>query len=202
MKSTKEKILDTLLIRPNSSIQDMAAAIGINGISVRHHLINLEADGLVESEQRRNGVGRPKFIYRLTLKGVEKFPTNYLRLLDHLMGAMKDLGKDGDLDVIFTRIGHSLASRIKLNADAANLDDQLQELSCQLSPDGFKLSWETDGDRVMLHNHSCPYYQIGMNYPEICEIDRVLFSTTLKRELTHEACILTGDQQCTYIIKV
>ena len=44
MKSTKDKILQTLLRKPKITINELAEAVGINPISVRHHLTNL-ADG-------------------------------------------------------------------------------------------------------------------------------------------------------------
>jgi DeoR family transcriptional regulator, suf operon transcriptional repressor len=55
MKSTKDRILQTLLRKPKIAINDIAEAVGINPISVRHHLTNLQMEGLIE--QRRNGTG-------------------------------------------------------------------------------------------------------------------------------------------------
>ena len=77
MKSTREKILRTLLAFPGSTIIDLAEAVGINGISIRHHLTSLEADGLVTSSEERHGVGRPHLVYTLTDKGIEQFPTSW-----------------------------------------------------------------------------------------------------------------------------
>jgi DeoR family transcriptional regulator, suf operon transcriptional repressor len=48
MKSTKDRILQTLLRKPKIAINDIAEAVGINPISVRHHLTNLQMEGLVE----------------------------------------------------------------------------------------------------------------------------------------------------------
>ncbi len=65
MTSTRERVLQTLLTSPRSAINDLALAVGINGISVRHHLTNLQADGLVTYEEERHGVGRPLMVYLL-----------------------------------------------------------------------------------------------------------------------------------------
>jgi len=51
MKSTSERILLNLLNRPRSSINEMAGVVGINAISVRHHLTSLEAEDLVSSDE-------------------------------------------------------------------------------------------------------------------------------------------------------
>jgi len=73
MKSTKEKVLQTLADNPRSNITEIADAIGINPISVRHHLTNLQADNLIASEEERHGVGRPRLVYFLLMKGSKNF---------------------------------------------------------------------------------------------------------------------------------
>src|SRR5664279_2793108 len=90
MKSTRDRIMQTLLRQPRTTINQLAVAVGINPISVRHHLTNLQVEGLVATEEERHGVGRPRLVYYLTEAGLEKFPTRYLRLTNHLLSQMKD----------------------------------------------------------------------------------------------------------------
>jgi predicted ArsR family transcriptional regulator len=78
MKSTRDRILQTSPCSAN--ITELAEAVGINPISVRHHLSSLQVEGLLSSEEERHGVGRPRLVYMLTEAGMEKFPTRYLRL--------------------------------------------------------------------------------------------------------------------------
>ena len=66
MSSTRDRILQTLLRQPRRTINDLAEAVGINPISVRHHLTSLQVEGLVTSEEERHGVGRPRLLYALT----------------------------------------------------------------------------------------------------------------------------------------
>ncbi len=56
--NTREKVMRTLLTRPRITINELAENVGINPISVRHHISSLAAEGLVESEEERHGVGR------------------------------------------------------------------------------------------------------------------------------------------------
>ena len=44
MKSTRDRILQSLLRKPRSTINELAEAVGINPISVRHHLTNLQME--------------------------------------------------------------------------------------------------------------------------------------------------------------
>src|SRR5574342_1238864 len=90
MKSTKDKILQTLLRKPKITINELADAVGINPISVRHHLTNLQMEGLIAADEERHGVGRLRLVYSLTDDGMERFPTKYLRLTTRLLAQMKE----------------------------------------------------------------------------------------------------------------
>jgi predicted ArsR family transcriptional regulator len=76
--------------KPHSTINDLAKAVSINSISVRHHLTSLLLDGLVQSEEERHGVGRPRLVYSLSQKGLERFPTRYFELTSRLLDQMKE----------------------------------------------------------------------------------------------------------------
>ena len=80
MSGTREKVLRTLLTHPRSTINELAEAVGISPISVRHHITSLQAENLVASEDEIHGVGRPRQVFSLTEAGVEQFPTRYIRL--------------------------------------------------------------------------------------------------------------------------
>src|SRR5512140_2845152 len=111
MKSTRERILQTLLNHPRSTINELADAVGINAISVRHHLTSLQADGLVVYEEERHGVGRPRLVYFLTEQGLERFPTNYLRLTTRLLDELKESLPEPMVSKLFANMANDLAAR-------------------------------------------------------------------------------------------
>ena len=71
---------------------DLAAALGYSLNAVRHHLKELEAEGVVGFDRTSKGVGAPAHTYRLTPKGHSLFPDRYERtltdLLDHLVACL------------------------------------------------------------------------------------------------------------------
>ena len=89
-KSTRERVLYILLKQYRCTINDLAGAVDINPISVRHHITKLEAEGLVSSEEERHGVGRPRRVYFLTEEGREKFPTRNMQHTTRLLQQLKD----------------------------------------------------------------------------------------------------------------
>jgi len=202
MKSTRDKILNTLLTQRQATIKQLSEVVGINGISVRHHLINLQAEGLVTAEEQRHGVGRPAFVYRLTEKGMEKFPTNYLKLTNYLLAELEESLSPEELEATFKRIGKKQAEE-STNIDKNQpIETQLEQLANQLASDRFMLSWKKEGDSIILQSDNCPYLHVGKEHPEICKIDETLFSEALGREVQLETCMLRGDSRCTYKINL
>jgi DeoR family transcriptional regulator, suf operon transcriptional repressor len=201
MKSTREKIIHTLLVHPQSTIFEIASAVGINTISVRHHLSSLQADGLVVDEEERHGVGRPRLVYSLSEKGMEGFPTNYLRLTNRLLDQLKGALPESVVTGIFTKMGIELGEMYLQKAkNITNLEERLNFVQELLELEGFTGSWEKYEHSYQIHENSCPYFHIGQSHPEVCTVDKALISTILNTPVKKINCILKGDAQCTYLI--
>lgn len=202
MKSTRERILQTLLNNPNSTISDLADAVDINTISVRHHLTNLQAEGLILAKEERHGVGRPRLIYTLTESGVERFPTRYLNLTNRLLTQLKSHLSKKEIEKIFVQIAQDLAQEQNLKTQNMSVEDKLDFIKDSLSDEGFVIEWKKEGDDYTIDEVTCPFYHVSQNHPEVCTIDQALFSKILSVPVQKVRCVLKGDNQCSYIFNV
>jgi len=200
MKSTKDKILQTLLRQPKTTINDIAEAVGINPISVRHHLTNLQMEGLVLADEERHGVGRPRLVYSLTEDGMEKFPTKYLRLTTRLLSQMKDSMPAPAVAKIFSQIAEEMANEYSEQMKGLSMEERLDFVKEMLAQEGFTVEWEKIGTDYQIHEISCPYYQIGIAHPEVCTVDQTLISKMLALPASKVQCILDGGAHCTYVV--
>jgi predicted ArsR family transcriptional regulator len=200
MKSTRDRILQTLVSEPRSTITDLAEAVGINAISVRHHLSSLEAEGLISADEERHGVGRPRLIYFLTEKGLERFPTHYFRLTNRLLDQIKDSLPEQTVQKLFVQMANDLASKYVSRTQNMNTEQKLDLIKEVLSQEGFVIEWEKTGDHYQIHEVTCPYYHIGQSHPEVCAVDQTLISTMLSIPAEKINCVLHGDALCTYLI--
>lgn len=201
MKSTRDKILQTLLKKPKSTINDLAEAVGINPISVRHHLTNLQMEGLVESQEERHGVGRPRLVYLLTNDGMERFPTRYLRLTTRLITQMKESMPGPMISKLFGQIADDLVSEYAHDIKGLSMEARLDFVKELLAQEGFTVDWEKKGGQYHIHEISCPYYQIGVAHPEVCTVDQTLISKMLALPVNKVQCILNGAAHCTYVVQ-
>jgi predicted ArsR family transcriptional regulator len=201
MKSTRDRILQTILHKPRRTINELAEAVGINPISVRHHLTNLQVEGLVAAEEERHGVGRPRLVYFLTEDGMEKFPTRYLRLTTRLLAQMKETMPAPVVSKLFSQIADDMASDYTDQVQGLGMEERLDFLKTLLAEEGFTVEWEKKGDQYQIHEISCPYYQIGINHPEVCTVDQALISKMLALPAEKVQCILNGGAHCTYVVQ-
>ena len=201
MKSTRDRILQTLLRHPRSTINELADAVGINPISVRHHLTNLQVEGLVTAEEERHGVGRPRLVYFLTEDGLEKFPTRYLRLTTRLLTQMKEKLPQPMIGDFFREVALNLASEHEQQLKGLSVEERLDALGDLLAEEGFVVEWERIGDEYHIHEITCPYLQVGQNHPEVCMVDQILISKMLAVPAEKIQCILSGAKHCTYVVQ-
>ena len=200
MKSTREKIMRELLAFPGSTINDLAEAVGINGISIRHHLTALEAEGLITSSEERHGVGRPRFIYQLSESGVESFPTSFFKFTKRLLTSLKNKFSSDEINTILSDIGSRIAASYEDELDGKPFGERITMLPLILSKEGFMVKMEEHDGEYLLKSFSCPYHKIGLDHPEICLMDHQLITQLVSKPVHVVSCIFSGDDHCSYRI--
>jgi len=199
-KSTRDKVLQTLLSRQRCTINELAEAVDINPISVRHHIARLEAEGLVTSEEERHGVGRPRRLYFLTEQGLERFPSRYMKLTIRLLEQLKGSMPEPMINRLFTQMAQDMAAEYQADAKHLSIEQRLDLVAGMLSGEGFTVEWEKQGEQYLIREISCPYYHVGQSHPEVCSMDQTLISTVLDIPAEKVKCVLNGDAHCSYLI--
>lgn len=201
-KNTRERVLKTLLKNHRCTINELAEAVNINPISVRHHISRLQAEGLVGSEEERHGVGRPRQVYFLTEAGLEQFPTRYMRLTIRLLEQMKEHLPSAIVANLFAQMAADLVREYAQTAKLQGLttEQRLNLIKDLLKDEGFDIEWEKIGGQILIREVSCPYLHVGQTHPEVCWIDQTLISSVLDLPTEKVKCVLDGDSYCTYVV--
>ena len=199
-KTTREKVLYTILTKQQCTINELADEVDINPISVRHHITKLQAEGLVASEEERHGVGRPRRLYFLTERGLEQFPSRYLRLTLRLLEQLKGSMPEPMVNELFSQMAKDIATDFNAKTDSMSMEEKLDTVTSLLNQEGFTVEWEKEEDKYLIREVSCPYFHIGQNHPEVCAVDQTLISTVLDVPTEKVKCLLNGDAHCTYVV--
>lgn len=202
MTSTRERVLNTLLTRPRCTIIELAESVGINPISVRHHIAKLEADGLVDSDEELHGVGRPRRVYFLTENGIERFPTRYMQLTIRLLEKLKETLPEQAIKQLFATMAEGLVEDYTSDGqtDGLSMEERLKLMQKMLTNEGFNVEWEMKGENYHIREVNCPYLHVTQSHPEVCSVDQTLISAFLDVPAEKVACVLHGDAHCTYVV--
>ena len=201
--NTRNRVLRSLLLNQKRTVNELAEAVDINPISVRHHVTKLEAEGLIVSEEERHGVGRPRLVFSLTPKGMEQFPQRYLQLTLRLLEQMKSHFPENVLSNIFKEVAEGIADDLThdINLEDLDLKERLELLQEVLTSEGFMVDLQEEEGNFYIVEASCPYHHVGEDYPEICVMDQELIAHFVSSTPKRVECILDGDKQCKYLIR-
>jgi DeoR family suf operon transcriptional repressor len=159
-------------------------------------------EGLVEGQEERHGVGRPRLVYVLTDEGMEHFPTRYMKLTSRLLAQMKETMPGPVVATLFNQIAEDLAGEYTEDMKNLGMEERLDFVKNMLAQEGFTVEWEKKGNgQYQIHEISCPYYQIGIAHPEVCAVDQTLISKMLALPANKVQCILDGGAHCTYVVQ-
>lgn len=199
---TREVILRTLRANGRCTVKELAEAAGISPVSVRHHLSTLLADSLIQSEEVRHGVGRPLHVFSLTEEAHELFPTRYFRLTNRLLGEIKENLTDEAFQHVLSGVANAMAETYASQLEGLPLEQRLRRLVELLDEEGFSADVERRGGELMIRELSCPYFQVGMQHPEVCTIDQTFIAKALSLPVERVHCVLDGDAHCAFSVQV
>jgi len=200
MMSTRERMLHAIKARGKATIAQLAAALGITPVSVRHHLSSLHGEGLVQSAEVRHGVGRPHLAYSLTDAAQERFPARYVRLSERLLDELKTSLPPGTIEMIFGHMAEGMVAQYASRLEGKSLEEKMGLLIELLGAEGFMAEWNRMGETIWLTEYSCPYLRIGQRHPEVCAIDQTVIQQVLDATVEKTTCVLDGAERCVYVI--
>jgi len=201
MNKTRDRILEILLKRQRSTINELADLVEINPISVRHHISKLEAQGKVTSEEEIHGVGRPRRVYFLTNQGMEQFPHRYLTLSIRLLEQLKETLPSATVKKLFKEIATEMVNDHTAQLDLSKLDlsERVAIISQLLQNEGFTIEVDVQDQGYQIKETSCPYMHVGAEHPEICLVDETIIERVLAVDIQKTHCVLDGDPYCAYL---
>ncbi len=201
IQDTRWDILRQLRERGQTSVQELSKALGISPVSIHYHLNVLQREGLVDTQPVRRNVGRPHNVYSLRDSARELFPQSYHRLADRLLDELKTRLSESEISDLFTRIANEIAAEHAAALEGKTLDEKVKTLVEMLGEEGFLARIEQVGGQLRLTQYGCPYYYVVERHPEVCQLDLNLIRATLQTDVERAACVLQGDDVCTFVVE-
>jgi len=201
---TRTRLLNALKASGPQTARDLSLRLEVTPVAVRQHLDGLLAEDLVEFDDRKGSVGRPKRVWSLSPKGHGSFPDNHAGLVTGLLSGMKALyGQEGVDRLIAHRQETARKAYSKELKAAASLGERLEILAELRSREGYMASVEEeDGGYLLIESH-CSICAAATACEGFCRSEMSLFQDLLGPEvtLTRAEHLLSGGRRCVYRIR-
>jgi DeoR family transcriptional regulator, suf operon transcriptional repressor len=205
-KGQRGAVLTQLKRSQPLTARELAVRLGVSLNAARHHLKELEVEGLVSYQREHRGVGAPVFAYRLSPAGEELFPRRYCDALTAMLGAVVEREGRGAAVTLLESYFEVLAGRIRGQLEGVPPAERLRVVARALSEEGYMAeavpAGAAAGERVaVLTEHNCAIPAVAERFPEICAAEARFLADVLSAEVERTGHILSGASACEYQVR-
>lgn len=180
--------------------RDLVQRLGSSLNAVRHHLKDLEKEGVVIHQREQRGIGAPVHLHLLSAAGENLFPRRYEALLtDTLFQVQGRSGRPAVVEAMEQRYT-TLANRLQAELVDATGSERLERVARILVEEGYMAAWGESGGAIRLTEHNCAIKAVAERFPEICELEEQFLREVLAAGVKRQSHILSGCQACEYSI--
>lgn len=198
---TREKIILLLKRKGPLSIEELSRELNITSMGIRQHLLSLEKRGLIGYVTKRQGIGRPAFLYNLTNKAEELFPKAYDNFI---INVFKDIERNeghDKIENIFKWRKNRLLKDIRESlSDKNTFHEKIIGFKDLLSSKGYFVELSEDNNNYILKQFNCPIYKLAKEFRDACRYELQMYKELFGKDVTREECLADGNFSCTYSI--
>ncbi len=199
--TTTEHVLELLLKEGPMTVRDIQETLGLSSSAVRLHLDTLYREGLVTVETRRQGVGRPVKVYKLTPKARGALGRGNDALTISLLREVIESEGPEKTRQLLSRVSTRLAREYKRQLRASRLWPRVQELRDLLRKRGVVADIQQREDTIYIYEYTCPYHEVAQEHRLICEMEERFLREVLDAPVTLHDCMVDGAHKCIFAIK-
>jgi predicted ArsR family transcriptional regulator len=163
-----------------STVADLARAMNVTPANVRHHLAELQADGLVELVETRRSAqrGRPLKVYGLSRL---VYGDNMNQLADVVLTDWFSILEKEDISEAMSRIASQMIGDSKYIS--GHISRRLGLAVEKLNQMNYHARWEAHAGGPRMIFESCPYAHVISSHPQLCQMDTQILQNLLDTDI-------------------
>jgi predicted ArsR family transcriptional regulator len=203
-----------LLYRNSLSVEQIAQKLGLQPITIRHHLQSLVESGFVETiEERAGSVGRPKIYYKLVKEPpLVSYPRRgYLMLNNFLVSTLRSSFGENQARKLLRKVGLDMGDN---TAKRLGMEYEVRDWTPKAFEQFFVRDYlenmgtepeivEVSDKKIVYRLHNCLFFEMAVKTPEIiCDVLHESFHEGLAKtmnkdiKITHQACMAKDKPYC------
>lgn len=172
-ETTKGRIL-AILRRAASTVDELAARLGLTDNAVRAHIGVLQRDGVVHQQGVRPTGGKPAYLYEVTSDAERLFTKAYIPVLTELVTVLEARLGSAEVESMFGEVGKRLAAT-RVPSSGSFLE-RAEMAAAFLGELGGIVDVEQSDEGVTLRGFACPLADAVRSNPAVCRAVESLVS--------------------------
>ncbi len=183
-----------------ATARELSRRLGVSLNGIRHHLKELETEGVVRYERENRGVGAPVFVYCLSPAGEALFPRRYKEALELVLDYVE--ARDGRSAAAAALESHfdALADRLRPELDGVPPAARMDVVVHALTGAGYMAEGRATFCCGTLTAHNCAIRDVAERFPEICAAEERFLASVLGGTVERRSHMLNGCTSCEYKI--
>ena len=200
---TKQAIIKILKVEGTIDLGELSTRLKISKMGVLNHIKKLEDVNLIERTNRKEGVGRPKLLIKLSPMASRIFPNSFMNLSYDLLNYIKAENGGDKINSIFEELFTKMYYKNGGLSNIVSIGDKLMKVKENKEEGGYimRLDSTKNGDYYELTQYTCPFGELSNAYPEICIQDQKILSNLLNTSIEVEKKCNGDSNYCKFIIK-
>jgi predicted ArsR family transcriptional regulator len=188
-----------LLRRGASTVEDLAAALGVTDNAVRAHLQRLESEGIVRATGIRQGpgAGKPATTYEVAAEAEASLSSAYAPVLTALLQTLAERTPSEELDALMREVGRRLGPA---RPKGGSLDSRVRAAAAMLSSLGSELDVERTSEGYLLRGFACPLAAAVRGESSACHAVEELVGAVVGAPV-RECCDRSVGARCRFEIR-
>ncbi len=203
------KLLDFLDFEEGRSVGELIEVMQVTATAVRQRLNRLMEKGYIERRLDREsedaaGRGRPSYLYHITKLGKDSGGNNFSDLARAMWQEIQAIEEQPVRDRLIKSLAKHLADQYQDQLSASNsstdksLEERMQEVIHLMSQRDVPLDMQQQNGLPVLNVLSCPYPALAEQDRLICDMETIMLSELLGKEVELDECRLEGARCCSF----
>ena len=203
------KLLEFLRQDGGRSVGELIEVMEVTATAVRQRLNRLMEKGYIERRLDREsedaaGRGRPGYLYHITQLGMDSAGNNFSDLARVMWQEIQALEDEPIRNRLVQSLAKHLAEQYQEQLSSVNtsseksLEERMQEVIHLMSQRDVPLDMQQQNGLPVLNVLSCPYPALAEQDRLICDMETIMLSELLGKEVQLDECRLEGGRCCSF----
>jgi predicted ArsR family transcriptional regulator len=174
------KLLEHLHSSGGADIQSLCDVLNVTRTAVRARIQRLQSAGLLVSEDKSSGRGRPRQIYKVNHNGLHTLGEDYREMAVVFWQVISEVEDETLRNSLLQRIRDRMAERFRRQLpESGTVEQRLDQLADKMKSSGFNTESDHSAALPILRETNCPFPMLADVDETICEVEKEVLEQVL-----------------------